>query len=164
MEFIIREYKNEDLDFIVEKHWDIYSTEYGYIKRSFYDYVKKTLSDFLAVTKFERENIWIAEAEGKPIGAIALITPETDKPYEGQLRWFIVDKEYRKYGIGRALMDKFLEFAVKWEYKHIFLWTASNLDRALSFYNHQGFHETERFKETEWCEEPIYEIKLERDL
>lgn len=31
MNFIIREYKNEDLDFIVEKHWDIYSTEYGYV-------------------------------------------------------------------------------------------------------------------------------------
>ena len=101
MNFIIREYKNEDLDFIVEKHWDIYSTEYGYVKRSFYDYVKKTLEDFLAVTKFEREKIWIAEAEGKPIGAIALIIPDSDKPWEGQLRWFIVEKEYRKYGIRR---------------------------------------------------------------
>lgn len=136
MNFIIREYKNEDLDFIVGKHWDIYSTEYGYVKRSFYDYVKKTLEDFLAVTKFEREKIWIAEAEGKPIGAIALIIPDSDKPWEGQLRWFIVEKEYRKYGIGRAL----------------------------SFYNHQGFYETDRFLETEWCDEPIYEIKLEKDI
>ncbi|MEE0139355.1 GNAT family N-acetyltransferase [Fusobacterium ulcerans] len=164
MNFIIREYKNEDLDFIVGKHWDIYSTEYGYVKRSFYDYVKKTLKDFLAVTKFEREKIWIAEAEGKPIGAIALIIPDSDKPWEGQLRWFIVEKEYRKYGIGRALMDKLLEFAEKCEYKHIFLWTASNLGRALSFYNHQGFYETDRFLETEWCDEPIYEIKLEKDI
>lgn len=31
-------------------------------------------------------------------------------------------------------MDKFLEFDVKWEYKYIFLWTASNLDRVLSLY------------------------------
>lgn len=164
MKFEIRDFRKEDMEFIIEKHWNIYSNEYGYTKRSFYDYVKKTLSDFLAVTKFERENIWIAEAEGKPIGAIALITPEPDKPCKGQLRWFIVDKEYRKYGVGRALMDKFLEFAVKWEYKYIFLWTASNLDRALSFYNHQGFCETERFEETEWCDEPIYEIKLEKNL
>ncbi|MDU1910141.1 GNAT family N-acetyltransferase [Fusobacterium sp.] len=164
MEFKIRDFKKEDMEFVIEKHWDIYSNEYGYVKRSFYNYVEKTVIDFLAETKWKRENIWIAEAEGKPIGAIALITPDSNKPCEGQLRWFIVDKEYRKYGVGRALMDKFLEFAIKWEYKHIFLWTASNLGRALSFYNQQGFYETERFKETGWCDEPIYEIKLERDL
>lgn len=133
-------------------------------KKKFLRLCKKTLEDFLVVTKFEREKIWIAEAEGKPIGAIALIIPDSDKPWEGQLRWFIVEKEYRKYGIGRALMDKLLEFAEKCEYKHIFLWTASNLGRALSFYNHQGFYETDRFLETEWCDEPIYEIKLEKDI
>lgn len=93
-----------------------------------------------------------------------MIIPDSDKPWEGQLRWFIVEKEYRKYGIGRGLMDKLLEFAEKCEYKHIFLWTASNLGRALSFYNHQGFYETDRFLETEWCDEPIYEIKLEKDI
>ena len=163
MEYTIREYRPSDRDFLLESHRTVYASEYGYNDR-FYEFASKTIEDFLAVTKWDKEAIWIAEADGAPVGSLALIRPEPESPQLGQLRWFLVRPAYRRYGIGRALMEKALEHATAWGCDHIFLWTASNLDNALAFYHRYGFRETQRIEEPDWSDELLYELKLERDL
>ncbi len=163
MEFTIRTYQDSDLDFIIESHKTMYAQEYGY-NDVFFAYAKKTVTDFLAVTKWEREQIWIAEVLGKPVGCIALICPEPQNKWKSQLRWFLVLPEYRKYGIGAALMNNLLENAAAWDYKHIVFLTTSNLVNARAFYERYGFYETARVELPNWCDEVIYEVMMARDV
>ena len=59
---------------------------------------------------------------------------ETDDAKIGQLRLFAVEKEYRRYGVGTALINAFMEKAKSVGYQKLVLWTASPLSAVIHHY------------------------------
>lgn len=161
--YIIRPYIKGEERYVAELQNRIYSEEYHW-GTAFTDYAMELALAFSEKEKRDREELWIAEADGKPVGCIMLC--ETDDYETGQLRLFVVEKDYRKFGIGRALVEALFEKARGSGYKRLMLWTASLLKDALRMYERLGFQETERVTNKDWSisGEQIYEIKMELEL
>lgn len=132
---LIRDFVEEDLDYIVKRHGKIYEREYNF-DDTFIDYVKKPLYKFYENFDSNKENIWIAEYEGNIVGFIALVKVNEET---AQLRWFLLEKEMRGKGIGSKLMSTLLNFAREKNYKNIYLWTVDFLDAARHLYEKFGF-------------------------
>ncbi|MGM0602412.1 MAG: GNAT family N-acetyltransferase [Bacillota bacterium] len=144
---VIRDFVEEDIELITEKHVELYFDEYNFEKESFREYVGDAINEFKNNHNKDEENIWVAEIDGSFAGAIALVK-ENDEL--GQLRWFLVESEFRGYGLGNKLMKTLLHFARKREYSQILLWTVSELDAARHLYNKYGFEITETKEHEIW--------------
>jgi len=122
--------------------------------------VKITL-DFAAQAKNEREEMWVADSDGKLIGCIMLCQSD-ESPDVGQLRLFLVEKEYRRFGIGRALTTALFQKAREGGYKRLILWTASPLTAAIRHYENLGFQKVEEVENREWSLDgkALFEVKM----
>jgi len=109
-----------------------------------------------------KENIWIAELNGKRIGVIAVAKGDND--YAAQLRWFLIEPIMRGKGLGHKLVKTALNFCKEENYKHIFLWTADVLKTARHIYGSYGFKLTETVPNKEWTDKEVLEEKWEMDL
>ena len=87
---------------------------------------------------------------------------ETDDPKVGQLRLFLVEKEYRRCGVGGALLQTLMEKAGEAKYEGLILWTAGPLTAAIRHYERLGFHTVEETENNEWSldGEPVTEVKM----
>ena len=74
-----------DIGYLVYLHGTLYSKEYGW-DHTFEAYVAGPLSEF-AVSRDDRERIWIVERKGVIAGSIAIVGSSTDT---AQLRWFLL--------------------------------------------------------------------------
>lgn len=150
-------------EYVARAHREVYSAEYHW-GESFISYAEKLALSFPVRGKDEGEELWVAEAQGQLLGCIMLC--RSDDPDAGQLRLFLVDKECRGQGVGRALTEALLQRAREVGYKRIVLWTASPLTAAIHQYEKLGFEQTERVENTEWSldGELLYEIKMELEL
>jgi len=126
-----------DIEHIIARHRKLYEDEYGF-NNKFGDYVALSLSG-----KIER--IWIAEQNGRFLGCIGLV--ETDKE-TAQLRWLLVEPEARGSGLGKNLMNTFLDHCREKKYMKVFLWTVDKLPAARALYERFGFVLTEERPET----------------
>jgi len=124
----------------------LYHEEFGYT-RHFEVYVARGLPDYLDSHDAERDRLWVAELDGRPVGCIAV---QHDKVREGwaKLRWYFVEREARGHGAGKALMDAALAFAREAGYTGMYLWTVSDLAAARNVYERYGFRLAE---ETAGC-------------
>ncbi len=157
---LIRSYKKEDIDFIVERHRELYDKEYGF-SSEFVDYVEKYVKEFDKCHDEVKENIWIAEANGKRVGMIALVKAEDDT---AQLRWFLIEPEMRGKGLGRKLMKTVIDFCKEKGYRHVFLWTVDILEAARHLYKVYGFALTEKVKNDTWTDDVINEERWDLSL
>ena len=85
MEYSIREYNAKDLKWIVETHGELYHEEFGF-DETFPEYVRVPLESFHNNKDPEKESIWIAEADGKRVGAVAIARVDDTT---AQFRWFL---------------------------------------------------------------------------
>ena len=69
----------------------------------------KIATDFAKGSKNDREELFVADCDGVLAGCIMLC--QADDPSVGQLRLFAVEKDYRRYGIGSALIAAFMQKA-----------------------------------------------------
>lgn len=156
----IRTFRPEDIDWMIASHRDLYATEYGF-KPLFAHYVAKYSREFAAAYDPAWENIWIAEADGKPAGSIAIVRTDADT---AQLRWFLLEPRLRGAGIGHRLMETVLDFCRERQYKSIFLWTVSLLAAARHLYELYGFTLTETKPNNEWSDGPVIEERWDLPL
>lgn len=163
MECKIRPYQPGEEQYVADLHRRLYTKEYAW-GPSFTDYAAKIALDFAKKAKSDREELFIAEVKGKPVGCIMLC--ETDDPDVGQLRLYAVEEDYRKFGIGSALTKAFIEKAKGLGYRKIMLWTAGPLTAAIHHYEKMGFHTVESVENTEWSTKgtPVMEVKMEMNL
>jgi GNAT superfamily N-acetyltransferase len=131
----IRTYEAKDIYYIINRHRELYDGEYGF-GSEFSDYVEKYVLKFDEHHDKDKENIWIAEAEGKPMGMIAIVRADDTT---AQLRWFLIEPHMRGMGLGFKLMKTAIDFCKEKNYKHVFLWTVSILEAARSLYKRFGF-------------------------
>lgn len=143
----IRLYEKRDLEYIISRHRQLYGDEYGF-GPEFGDYVEKYVLQFDNCHDENKENIWIAESGGKPIGVIAIVWIDDST---AQLRWFLVEPMMRGRGVGHLLMEAAIVFCRDKKYKHVFLWTVSNLHSARHLYGKYGFVLTEVKENNTWA-------------
>lgn len=163
MDFIVRPYKCGEEQYVANLHKKLYSQEYAW-GPSFTDYAVKIALDFAQKEQNEAEELFVAEADGILIGCVLLC--QSDVPNAGQLRLFAVEKEYRRYGVGTALINALMEKAKACGYQKLVLWTASPLTAAIHHYEKIGFRITESVENRTWNTDgtPLDEIKMEMDI
>lgn len=132
----IREYKPGDLGYIAYMHCRIYEREYGLDSSSFELYVLPNMAKFLENPDKGGSNVWVAEINNQIVGAIAII--KVDKG-SAQLRWFLVDPDFRGLGLGKKLMTAAVHFCEHIGHKKVFLWTIDFLDAARHLYSKFDF-------------------------
>lgn len=163
MDYTIRPYKPGEEQFVAALHEKLYSSEYSW-GTAFTDYAAKIAIEFANKEKNGKEELFVAECEGILTGCIMLC--KADVADVGQLRLFAVEKEYRRYGIGSALIDAVMKKAKDAGYKKLILWTASPLTAAIRHYEKLGFKVVETSENTTWNihGNPLDELKMELPL
>jgi GNAT superfamily N-acetyltransferase len=133
-DMLIRTFKLEEVDYIINSHYEIYNREYQY-DLSFRDFITESVNGFIKRSD-SKENIWILEIEGKPRGSIS-IKKVNDKI--AQLGLFLVEPDLRGYGYGKQLVQTAIAFCKQNGYQTVILWTNSELKSARRIYEKYGF-------------------------
>lgn len=160
--YTIRPYENGEENYVAEAHERIYSEEYGW-NQTFTDFAKQVVYDFAAAPKTDHAEMWVAMADNRLVGSIML---QEEDPGIGHLRLFLMEKAYRGFGIGSALLELSLEKAKEWGFHHLFLSTAEPLKTARKKYAAAGFTLARRELVTDWTLDgsDVWEEYWEKDL
>jgi GNAT superfamily N-acetyltransferase len=143
---------------ITEIHAVYYHEHWGF-DVSFETQVGRELSIFVSELDEERDGFWVATANGKFAGSVAI--DGHDARTEGaRLRWFIVDPEFQNAGLGQKLISHAVEFCKKKQYRKVFLWTFEGLDAARRLYERQNFRLSQTHNVDQWGQQ-IKEQKFE---
>ena len=108
MEPIVRPYRSGEEEYVADLHERLYSEEYGW-GPEFVRYAVEIPRHFAAKERNGREELFIAEQNGRPVGSLMLCA--ADDPDVGRLRVFAVEKDCRRQGIGAALLRAAMEKA-----------------------------------------------------
>ncbi len=141
-----------DVEAIAAFHARVYSREYGF-DHTFEQYVAGPLAEF-ARSSSARGRAWIAEQDGVIAGCIAIV------PVSGstaQLRWFLVEREARGFGLGKTLLQEAIGFSRDCGYESLFLWTVAGLAAAAHLYQSAGFRKVAEKPGLMWGVEVVEE-------
>ncbi|MFP3927451.1 MAG: GNAT family N-acetyltransferase [Desulfobacteraceae bacterium] len=122
---------------ITRCHAVYYNRHWGFDK-TFEIQVAGELASFIEGFDPICDGLWVAGNGSAFIGSVAVDGHSTE-PQLARLRWFIVEPEFQGRGIGSALIEKAVAFAVRRRFKGLFLWTFEGLNRAKSLYERHGF-------------------------
>lgn len=124
-----------DLGQVASLHGKIYFEEHGF-GLGFETYVMESLLEFYRQYDPKKDKVWIVETLSKMVGFLLLMhRPEN----QAQLRYFILDREFRGNGLGRILMKEWMDFYDEKGYSGAYLYTTSGLDAAVHLYESFGF-------------------------
>jgi GNAT superfamily N-acetyltransferase len=132
-----------DFGYITYMHGTLYTKEYGF-GLQFETYVAKGLCEFYEKYNPERNRVWLCEHENRIIGSLFLM----DRGKAAQLRYFLIEPEYRGIGLGSKLMNLYMDFLRECGYRESYLWTTHELTAAASLYKRVGFKLTEEKEST----------------
>ncbi len=138
------ELKEGDIGYVTWLHGILYKKEYNYNIR-FESYVAAGLHEFYQNYDPLKDRAWICEHHGTIIGFLLLMHRENDT---AQLRYFILKPEYRCIGLGKKLMNLYMDFLKSSGYRSSFLWTTNELPAAAHLYKQHGFKLTEEKEST----------------
>ncbi|UOE95245.1 GNAT family N-acetyltransferase [Alkalihalobacillus sp. LMS39] len=133
-DIMIRTYRAEDKEYIVNAHYDLYNSEFGY-DLSFRHFIEESVNGFIERTDCS-ENIFVLEKSEKQKGSIS-IKKVNDKT--AQLGLFLVDPSVRGAGYGLKLVEAAINFSKEKGYEKVILWTNSELKAARTIYEKFGF-------------------------
>lgn len=134
-----------DIGGILSMHGRLYYKEYGYTGPFEY-YVAQSLAEFVRLYNPGRNRIWVCEHQRsgpvdneRMIGTLVLL----DRGEAAQLRYFLLESQYRGLGLGTKLMDSFMEFLRSCGYRSSYLWTTEQQVTAAKLYKRYGYQLTE---------------------
>ncbi len=145
-----------DLGYVTYLHGALYQKEYGY-GVSFEAYVAQGFYEFNKNFDADLDRVWIAEHGGKIVGFVLLMHRE---PGEAQLRYFILNPEYRGIGLGKKLSLLYMEWLVSKGFKRSYLWTTHELVAAADIYRKMGFTLSEELP-SEAFGKPLFEQRYD---
>jgi len=132
-----------DIGYVIYMHGTLYKKEYNY-GIQFESYVAKGLCEFYEKYDPQRNRVWICEHDNRMIGVLLLM----DRGKAAQLRYFLIQPEYRGIGLGSKLLDMYMDFLRECGYKESSLWTTHELTTAAALYKRLGFKLTEEKEST----------------
>jgi DNA-binding MarR family transcriptional regulator/N-acetylglutamate synthase-like GNAT family acetyltransferase len=134
-QFALRSLEPGELGWVVQRHGVLYAREYGW-DDSFEGFVAGIVGDYVHERDVKREQAWIAESDGEPVGCVFCVKKSAKV---AQLRLLLVEPSARGMGIGTRLVDRCIEFARRTGYDRLMLWTNDVLDDARRIYERAGF-------------------------
>ena len=144
-----------DMGYVIYLHGLLYGREYNFGVQ-FETYVAKGLCEFYEQYDPKRNCVWVCEDNGRMIGFLLLM----DRGEAAQLRYFIIEPEYRGIGLGKRLMSLYMDFMRECGYKKSYLWTTHELHTAIALYKKLGFTLTEE-KESTTFGKPLTEQRYD---
>ncbi|HET9825350.1 MAG TPA: GNAT family N-acetyltransferase [Chitinophagaceae bacterium] len=132
------ELKPGDIGYVIYLHGLLYKNEYNY-GIEFETYVAAGLAEFYDRYDPLKDRVWICEHENKIIGFLLLM----HRGAAAQLRYFILEPEYRGIGLGNRLMTLYMQFLREKNYKSSYLLTTDELLASAHLYKKFGFKLTE---------------------
>jgi peptidyl-dipeptidase Dcp len=144
-----------DIGYVTYLHGHLYKQEYNY-GISFEAYVALGLHEFYERYNPDRSRVWVCEHNEEMIGFVLLM----DRGEAAQLRYFIIEPEYRGVGLGKKLMTLYMDFLKSRKYQSSYLWTTHELKAAASLYLRHGFRLTDE-KESSSFGKPLKEQRYD---
>jgi len=132
-----------DLGYVTYMHGALYYREYRY-GIQFESYVAKGLCEFYEKYDPERNRVWVCEHDAQMVGFLLLM----DRGESAQLRYFLIEPEYRGIGLGSKLLNLYMDFLHECGYQGSYLWTTHELSTAAFLYKRLGFQLTEEKEST----------------
>lgn len=153
------ELKPGDIGYVTYLHGVLYKREYDY-GIEFETYVAEGLAEFYERYDAEKNRVWVCEHNNKIVGFLLLM----HRGEAAQLRYFILEPEYRGIGLGNKLMTLYMEFLKEKKYKSSYLLTTDELPASAHLYKKFGFSLTEE-KPSNAFGKPVvqqrYDLRLE---
>lgn len=152
------DFQSGDIGYVIFRHGVLYAEEYNY-GFPFELYVAKGVCEFYQNYDPVKDRFWICEHDKKIIGFMVLQHRANNA---AQLRYLFLEKEYRGIGLGKKLMDLYLDFYRQCGYDSCYLWTAHEHDTAEALYLKYGFSLTEQVPSTTFGRKVVerrYELK-----
>jgi peptidyl-dipeptidase Dcp len=144
-----------DIGYVTYLHGVLYKREYNY-GIQFEGYVAKGLCEFYEQYNPERNRIWACEHNDRMIGFLLLMA----RGEAAQLRYFLIEPQYRGLGLGRKLLNLYMSFLRECGYKESYLWTTHELTTAAFLYKQFGFQLTDE-KESASFGKPLREQRYD---
>ena len=132
------EFQPGDIGYVTYMHGALYHKEYNY-GLQFESYVAKGLCEFYEKYNPHRNRIWACEHKDRMIGFLLLM----DRGESAQLRYFLIEPEYRGIGLGSKLLNLYMGFLHECGYLESYLWTTHELTTAAVLYKRLGYKLTE---------------------
>jgi DNA-binding MarR family transcriptional regulator/predicted N-acetyltransferase YhbS len=133
--YVLRPPRAGDFGWVVSRHGVVYAREYGW-DHTFEALVARIVADYVDHRDIVREEAWIAEVDGEPVGCVFCVTKDDST---AQLRLMLVEPRARGMGIGTRLCQECIRFARSVGYERIMLWTNDVLVDARRIYERLGF-------------------------
>ena len=133
--YLLRMHQPGDMGWIVYRQAVLYTEEYGW-DGAYEALAAEIVAAFIKNYDPQRERAWVAEKDGKRVGAV-FVAKGSDEV--ARLRLLHVEPQARGLGIGRRLVEECIRFACQAGYQKITLWTQSILHAARHIYKQAGF-------------------------
>jgi GNAT superfamily N-acetyltransferase len=133
--YVIRGLHHGEFGWAVARHGAIYAAEYGW-DETFEALVARIVADYVDGHDPKRQNAWIAEVDGEPVGCVFCCRRDETT---AQLRILLVEPRARGLGIGSRLVSECIDFARRAGYRTLVLWTNDVLVAARRIYEAAGF-------------------------
>lgn len=140
--YILRPARPGDYGWVVSRHGALYAEELGW-NQAIEAYTARVVADYVEKHDPQRENAWIAEVDGTPVGSIFCVTRAGDGD-TAQLRLLLVEPSARGMGIGARLVEECVRFARQAGYRRMVLFTTEMQLDAARIYRKAGFELVER--------------------
>ena len=106
------ELKPGDLERVTAMHVELYTRVYQFGPQ-FETYVAQGLREFYKQYDPTRNRIWICEQDKHMVGSLLLM----DRGEMAQLRYFLIEPQYRNISLGAKLMTLFMDFLQHFSYQ-----------------------------------------------
>jgi ribosomal protein S18 acetylase RimI-like enzyme len=152
-------FRTGDIGYIIYLHGNLYAAEYNH-GIEFETYVAEGLLEFYKRFDPQKDRIWICEHNHKIIGFLLLMHRGDTPRRTAQLRYFLIHPDYRGIGLGKKLMNLFMDFFHRSRYTAAYLLTTHELEAAASLYRRHGFRLTEEVESSAFGK-PVREQRYE---
>jgi len=133
--YLLRPARPGDYGWVVGRHGALYAEELGW-GPAIEAYCARVVADYVDKHDPRRENAWIAEVHGAPVGSIFCVKSDEET---AQLRLLLVEPSARGLGIGARLVEECVRFARQAGYRRMVLFTTELQREAARIYAAVGF-------------------------